>query len=200
MGKKVAYDTYYQTEDLFGQPYPELMDFYSSIKKKGKLLDVGCGQGRDALALARLGFEVTGIDISEVGIQQLLMTATKENLPLQAIVTDIYEFPHFQDFDFILLDSMFHFGKKEKEKETRLLNRIFHEAKPLAFITICLQNSGNKWNILKSILSENPDIDTVHTTELVYEYVDRESQYRSQTPYMMVSIQKRKIFNDKIHK
>ena len=61
---KVEYDEYYQTENLFGAPYPELLTFYSAIKQKGKLLDLGCGQGRDAIALAKIGFEVTGIDYS----------------------------------------------------------------------------------------------------------------------------------------
>lgn len=32
---------------------------------RGKLLDIGCGTGREAFALHDLGFEVTGIDISE---------------------------------------------------------------------------------------------------------------------------------------
>ena len=68
---KVQYDKYYQTENLFGRPYPELIEFYSNIKKKGKLLDLGYGQGRDSIALAKLGFTVTGIDYSKVGIEQL---------------------------------------------------------------------------------------------------------------------------------
>lgn len=113
---KVEYDKYYQTENLFGEPYPELIDFYSKIEDKGKLLDLGCGQGRDAIALSKLGFEVIGIDNSKVGIEQLNEIAKTENLPLQGVVTDIYEYSNYEEFDHVLLDSMFHFGKREREK------------------------------------------------------------------------------------
>ena len=78
----VGYDKYYQTEDLFGEPYRELIEFYSAILKKGKLLDLGCGQGRDAIPLARMGFDVVGMDNSSVGITQLNAVAKKEKLPL----------------------------------------------------------------------------------------------------------------------
>ena len=105
----VTYDKYYQTENLFGEPYPALIDFFAEYPKKGKVLDLGCGQGRDAIQLARLGFEVTGIDNSKVGIKQLNRVANTENISLAGIVTDIFKFEGFSEFDFVLLDSMFHF-------------------------------------------------------------------------------------------
>lgn len=51
-----TYDKYYQTENLFGDPYPELIEFFANYPKKGKVLDLGCGQGRDAIAIAQLGY------------------------------------------------------------------------------------------------------------------------------------------------
>lgn len=187
---KVEYDNYYQTENLFGEPYPELLDFYTAIEQKGKLLDVGCGQGRDAIALAKLGFEVTGIDYSKVGIEQLNTIAKKENLPLTGLVADIFTYEGHDTFDFILLDSMFHFGKKEKQKEIDLLKRIFSLAKQKAVGTICIQNSEKKVAVLKSIISEDPTFQKTHSTELVYEFIDQETDHRSKTAYLMISVQK----------
>ena len=114
-----GYDDYYQTPNLFGEPYPELIDFFKSVPHKGKLLDLGCGQGRDALAIAQLGYEVTGVDNSEVGIKQLNEQAKKNGLNITGLVADIYAFEDFGSYDFILLDSMLHFNKKDKEKGSR---------------------------------------------------------------------------------
>lgn len=184
----MEYDKYYQTENLFGAPYPELVEFYSKIKKRGKLLDLGCGQGRDAIALAKLGFTVTGIDKSRVGIEQLNKIAEKENLPLIGIVEDIYSYSNFDEFDFILLDSMFHFGKKEREKEINFLNRLLETASPNTLITICLQKTGRKIEILHSIISSKKNLEIIHQTELIYRYEDATSKHSSETKYDMIVI------------
>ena len=62
------YDKYYKTEELFGQPYPELIDFFKNYEPKGNIIDLGCGQGRDSISFARLGYKVTGNDNSKVSI------------------------------------------------------------------------------------------------------------------------------------
>ena len=103
----VTYDKYYQTENLFGDPYSELIEFFAEYPKNGKILDLGCGQGRDAIALARLGYSVTGIDNSKVGIEQMNQIGKDENLNLVGQVGDIYSFSRFDQFDIVLLDSMF---------------------------------------------------------------------------------------------
>jgi tellurite methyltransferase len=113
----MSYGKYYNTEDYFGAPYHELIAFLSDYPKKGKLLDLGFGQGRDAIALARLCYSVAGIDSSKVGIDQMNQISQNENLDLIGIVGDIYTFDRFGEFDMVLLDSMFHFAKKDKERE-----------------------------------------------------------------------------------
>jgi len=36
-----GYDKYYQTTDLFGEPYPELIEFFARYEPKGKVIVLG---------------------------------------------------------------------------------------------------------------------------------------------------------------
>ncbi|WP_457596604.1 class I SAM-dependent methyltransferase [Hydrogenimonas sp.] len=56
----------------------------------GKALDLACGGGRNALFLARKGFEVDALDISEVAIASL--AERSRGLPLKARVADLDDF------------------------------------------------------------------------------------------------------------
>lgn len=186
-----SYDKYYETENLFGAPYPELLNLYTNLPTRGKLLDVGCGQGRDAIPLAKLGFDVTGIDNSAVGIAQLNKVAAQERLPLTGIVTDIYTYTGFKAFDFILMDSMFHFGKKERDQEVAFLSNVFQRAAPGALITICIQDTGKKVDILNDIVLSEATVEEVSRLSLVYRFEDKASGHSSETDYLMVHLRKK---------
>lgn len=54
-------------------------------RKPGRALDLGMGQGRNALLLARDGWNVTGVDVSEVGVRLAREQAQKAGLRLDAI-------------------------------------------------------------------------------------------------------------------
>ena len=153
----VEYDKWYQEENHFGDPYPELVSFFESYEFKGWVLDLGCGQGRDSLFLARLGYKVTAVDISRVGIDQMLSKAKKENLKIEGILSDVYEFKIDDSYDIILLDSMFHFYKKDREKETEFLERIMHDLKRNGLLCICVNKSKTTETVLFEVF-ENSEI------------------------------------------
>ena len=55
-------------------------------RKPGKALDIGLGEGRNALFLAAQGCEVTGFDISDVGVALAREAAQQRGLKLEAVV------------------------------------------------------------------------------------------------------------------
>ncbi len=72
------------------------------------VLDVGCGQGRDALFIARLGHSVVGVDISPNGIRDLTNAAAKEGLAVKGVVADIANYTPEGTFDVVLIDRTLH--------------------------------------------------------------------------------------------
>ncbi|MEM1109836.1 MAG: class I SAM-dependent methyltransferase [Planctomycetota bacterium] len=64
----------------------------SARDKPGRVLCLAEGQGRNALFLARLGWEVTAVDFSAVGMRAAARVAEREDLPLQTVVADLAEY------------------------------------------------------------------------------------------------------------
>jgi SAM-dependent methyltransferase len=55
----------------------------------GRALDVACGTGRNALYLAAKGFDVTGIDISEVALAEARRRVQAASLPARFVQADL---------------------------------------------------------------------------------------------------------------
>jgi 2-polyprenyl-3-methyl-5-hydroxy-6-metoxy-1,4-benzoquinol methylase len=79
------YDQQYgQVPNYFGsEPSPLLERFVDRIPAGSKVLDIGVGQGRHAIYLARQDHSVVGIDTSQVAIETVRQIATHENLPVE---------------------------------------------------------------------------------------------------------------------
>ncbi len=58
-------------------------------KTHPRAIDVACGTGRNAIYLARQGWQVDAVDISEVALALLSETATAQSLPITCIKTDL---------------------------------------------------------------------------------------------------------------
>ena len=60
---------YRKGRDVCGSPFQQFADFLNNFNRKNcRVLDLGCGQGRDALFIARKAHIVFGADLSETGV------------------------------------------------------------------------------------------------------------------------------------
>src|SRR3989304_1831152 len=83
---------YAEEECLWGlSPDPLLVKNIEKIPV-GKALDLGVGEGRNALYLAHKGFHVTGADVSPKAIEKFLDIAKKRGLTVEGLVMDIRDF------------------------------------------------------------------------------------------------------------
>ena len=75
-------------------PEPDVALFANRLMGAGakKVLDLGCGVGRHALAYARLGLDVTAVDMAESGLLELRRASEAEGLTIEtgtAAMTDL---------------------------------------------------------------------------------------------------------------
>lgn len=59
---------------------------------RGKALCLAEGEGRNAVFLAQNGFDVTAVDLSEVGLQKADQLARTRNVEIKTVVADLAEF------------------------------------------------------------------------------------------------------------
>jgi len=86
------------------------------ISFKSNILDMACGAGRHAIILARKGFNVTAVDLSENLLSIAKKTADGENLSINFIHSDIRKFDTIDKFN-LILNLFTSFGYFETDKE-----------------------------------------------------------------------------------
>jgi SAM-dependent methyltransferase len=82
----------------------------------GAALDLGCGPGRNAIWLARQGWDVTGVDASAVGLAQATRRAADEGVSIRTVQDDLrtYE-PAPRSFDLVVLANI-HEAEPERSR------------------------------------------------------------------------------------
>ncbi len=89
-----------------------------------RVLDVGCGPGRHALALARRGVDVVGVDLSEDFVALARDAATAEDLPVRFDVADVRDLAYDGEFDAAICLCQGGFGLLGGREEPRAMERI----------------------------------------------------------------------------
>jgi len=92
------WDERYDTDDyVYGiHPNEFLKDNVEAIPK-GRVLSLAEGEGRNAVFLAKLGYSVTAVDASEVGLEKAKRLAEKNKVEIECIHADLADFALGED-------------------------------------------------------------------------------------------------------
>ncbi len=71
--------------------------------KKKKILDIGCGTGRHSIELAKRGYNLTGIDLSESLLKRAQEKALALNLNIDFQKHDARKLPFLNEFDLAIM-------------------------------------------------------------------------------------------------
>lgn len=73
-------------------PLPFLVNQILPVQN-GRALDLAMGNGRNAIHLAKQGYEVDGIDLSETAVRSAVASARSLGLSINGIIADLDQFP-----------------------------------------------------------------------------------------------------------
>ena len=139
----MSVEPWYKT--FFGEDYLRIYDFLtperSVMEVEGvvgllglpvgsAILDLCCGHGRHAVELAKRGYRVTGLDLSEVFLRHARETAEAEGVDVRWVEGDMRRIPFEGEFDAVI--NMFTaFGYLESEEEDEeVLRQVYKALKP----------------------------------------------------------------------
>ena len=103
---------------LFGRlPNKTIVEYEHLFNKEWNVLDVGCGDGKNAFYLAKQGFEnIDAFDISETAIGKIERLCRNENININTSVASVSEFEYKKKYDLIMSFGVFHFMPKDHWK------------------------------------------------------------------------------------
>lgn len=99
------------------------------MEGRGAAVDIAMGQGRNAVLLAQRGFDVTGIDISDVAIEQAHANAKQAGVSIHSELADVFTYDYGEGRWELI--SLIYFNPAKS-----ILDRLKRAVKPGGYIVI----------------------------------------------------------------
>ncbi|WP_428024545.1 class I SAM-dependent methyltransferase [Arcobacter sp.] len=118
---------------LYGLEVNQFIKYcYDNFKKSQKVLCLGEGEGRNAIFLAKKGYEVEAIDASDVGLNKLYEQSKLENVEVKTTCIDINNWEPEKKYGAIL----FTFMHLKIEELKILLKKVENSLKEKGFFVV----------------------------------------------------------------
>ena len=82
------------------------------------VLDIGCGEGKDAVFLARCGYRVSAFDLAESGLEKARRLAHSCGVQVDFFRADLRDWQPEEEYDVILSSGVFHYLDLQERKRT----------------------------------------------------------------------------------
>lgn len=115
--------------------YPRELQLLERIpSRSGQLLLLGVGGGREAIAFARMGFDITGIDFIPEMVKGTLANAARYNIQVKGLIQDIatLDVPA-ETYDVVWLSAAMYSCLPSSVRRVQMLRRLHRALKPKGY-------------------------------------------------------------------
>lgn len=107
------YEARYQGEEYYWGLVPNRL-CYEVLRKKPpvkpwRVLEIGCGEGKDAVFLARNGYQVSAFDVAEAGLSKARALAGKVGVHVDFFRADAADYRADGEYDIVYSSGVLHF-------------------------------------------------------------------------------------------
>ncbi|MGD1118376.1 MAG: methyltransferase domain-containing protein [Dehalococcoidales bacterium] len=133
MNENNSYDEKYAEKEYYWGKTPskmcdQLLEIIKPEKnQRPKLLDLGCGEGKNAVYFARHGCDVTGMDISLPGLEKTKIYAAEAGVLIATVQANIINYQLDAVYDIVFSTGTLHYLPPEV-REKRFLDYKSHTA------------------------------------------------------------------------
>ena len=100
-----SWDRLYQSNQyIFGKDPAEFLAKNVGYLQVGRALDIAMGEGRNSIYLAKKGFLVDGVDISEVALRKAKRLARENGVSITPILADLSSYTIRSDFYSVMIN------------------------------------------------------------------------------------------------
>ena len=135
-----AWNDRYADEDRVwgGEPNRFVVQYLADITP-GSAIDLGAGEGRNAVWLARQGWDVTAVDFSAVGLAKARAMAAEAGVALATVAEDAMDFEPSVHVDLVLLSYL----QVPDDQQVRLLRRVVDWLRPGGRVFVVAHDKAN---------------------------------------------------------
>ena len=159
-------EEYGAVDNLWGVSNPNkyLVEAIKDLPAGSTVLDLGCGEGRNALYVAKLGFVVTAVDISEIALRKLERAANDLHLSIKTVHSDIATFDFDKKWDMIISTAALHLISRDQQESVITKMKESVNDNGLNLITIFNKDDPG--------YKEYPELSFTNIEELIEAYKD----------------------------
>jgi 2-polyprenyl-3-methyl-5-hydroxy-6-metoxy-1,4-benzoquinol methylase len=89
-------------------------------RSRRRVLDLGSGEGADAIRMALLGYRVTAVDVSGIGVAKIRRFADEANVSLEIVQADLNTYRPAGKFDVVLCNGVLQYIQHKKSVIERM--------------------------------------------------------------------------------